>query len=247
MKTNFVATVSDLRNRAWKAALATWPTMLAMSFILWAVNELQYHLMPLLALILSLVTLLLQAGLTRGALTHLRGGEIDVSHIGSMFPYWKQVICFRLWEGLFMLLWMLPGLFLTMVGFGIVEFAGGGAGTTAGWVIAGSGLVLMFVLLFRAALNYLLASCCIIDTPSMGGVAALEKSKQLMRGHRWRYVCMSFPFLLVIIAVLSIQITCSRGMISTAHHALLSLLSIIPQILFAYIVPVLYQELNDRL
>ncbi|MBQ2954577.1 MAG: DUF975 family protein [Clostridia bacterium] len=246
---------SDLRRRAWKATLATWPTLLGILFVIFALGEVQYHLMPLLALLLSVVTMFFQMGLTRGALTHLRGGEISFDHIGSMFPYWKQVICFYLWEGLFAFLWMLPGLLLVFMGALMCYSASGdptlsmtaaaASGTmTAGTVIYLIGMVLMLVLLLRAALNYLLAGCCIIDNPHMGGAAALEKSKQLMRGHRWRFVCMSFPALLVIVAVAAVQVIFSDGMISTAHHALLSLLSIIPQLLCAYLVPVLYEELK---
>ncbi|MBR3764633.1 MAG: DUF975 family protein [Clostridia bacterium] len=257
MKTTPVASASQLGSRAWKAALATWPTLLAILFVIYALNEAQYHLMPLLAFVLSLVAIFFHMGRTRGALTYLRGGEITFSHIGSMFPYWKQVICYTLWEGLFVFLWMLPGLFLLGMGFLMIYSATGDATITmsvaaasgtaiAGIVILTIGLVLLLVLLFRTSLNYLLAGCCIIDDPHMGGLAALEKSKQLMRGHRWRYVCMSFPFVLMFIVVASIQVSFAQEMISSAGHALFSLLNIIPQLLSTYLIPVLYQELNDR-
>lgn len=275
MKTNFVASASELRNRAWNAMSATWGTVVFITFIISIASMAASYLLAYLplpgllnlfasfAVFMAITTA--QLGLTCGALTYLRRGYIEPDHVKSMFPYWQQVVRYVLWEGLFVFLWMLPGLVLSSVGLSMLitslpETEHYRIGTSTllgtfgnlqtinitGLVVFLLGILLMFVLLARAELNFLLGGCCLIDHPHMGSRAALKKSKQLMRGHRWRYILMYIPVLLMDVLIAALDYFLSRSMNMTLVTLIISILSIAPDVMALYLVPVLYQELNDR-
>ena len=272
---NLRPSASDLRTRAWNAMSATWGTVVTITFIISITNMAASYVLAALPLpgllsllgplALSIAISIAELGLTCGALTYLRRGHIELDHITSMFPYWQQVVRFILWEGLFVILWMLPGLVLSSVGLSMLidslpetEYHIIGVSTLltafdnlqtisiTGLVVFILGILLMFVLLVRAGLNYLLGSCCLIDHPHMGGRAALKRSGQLMRGHRWRYILMYIPVLLMNIIIAALDHFLSRSMNATLVTIISSILSIAPDVMAVYLVPVLYQELNDR-
>ena len=251
--TNTRFSASDLRGRAWNAMTETWTTVLAITFVInlvsLIVGEITGMLPPLVGSILSLavsiVLIVPQMGLVRGALDHLRRGAFTFEHISSMFPYWKQMICYSLWEGLFVFLWMLPGMILTFIGSGILISAQDGTAPVAlGGIIVCIGMCLTFVLVIRAAFNYSLGACCIVDNPTMGGCAALEKSKQLMRGHRWLFFKMGLPIFLMSVLIAAIAGVLMNKLDPTLLSIITSILTIAPQIMSMYLAPVLYEEVN---
>ena len=275
MKTNFVTSASELRTRAWNAISATWGTVVFITSIISIASMAASYLLAYLPLpgllgslagvAVSMALAIAQLGLTCGALTYLRRGHIEVDHVKSMFPYWQPVVCYILWEGLFVFLWMLPGLVLTSVGYSMLltslpatEYNRIGTSTllaifenlqtvnVPGMVVFFLGLLAMLVLPLRTFLNYLLGGCCLIDHPGMGGRAALKKSSQLMRGNRWRYILMYVPVLLMNILIAALDYFLSRSMNTTLVNIITSILSIAPEVMAVYLVPVLYQKLNDR-
>lgn len=275
MKTNFVASASDLRARAWNAMSATWSTVVFITFIISIANMAASYVLsslPLPGLLgilasfaLTMAVSIAELGLTCGALTYLRRGHIEVDHVKSMFPYWGPVVRLSLWEGLFIILWMLPGLIVSTVGITMImstateeymiiniaslldSYLHLMTANIPGLVVYLLGLLLMLVLMIRAALNYLLAGCCLIDAPHMGGRAALKKSKELMRGNRWRYILMAIPVLLMSALIAGISYFLSGSMNETLVTIIISILSIAPDVMAVYLVPVLYQEVNDTL
>lgn len=267
---NKPASASELLNRVWSAMSATWPTMLSMtcaiSLISFAASLLMTFIPAPLNLVASiavtLLTTVLSCGVLNGTLSYVRRGIITFDHLTSMLPHAKQMICARLWEVLFMFLWMLPGLLCTFISTGILIFSvdsagiigvtsiansladGGEGAVIAAFIFLTAGVVLTLWLSMRAALNYTLATCFIVDTPHMGGIAALEKSKQAMRGNRWRFVKMSIPVFLMtlIISVISGQFA---GIMNNLLLSLFtSILSVVPQVMSLYIAPVLYEEVR---
>ena len=276
MKTNFIAPASDLHNRAWNAMSATWGTVVTITFIISIASMAASYVLAALPLpgllslfasiAVSMAVTIAQLGLTCGALTYLRRGYIGVDHVKSMFPYWQQVVRFTLWEGLFVFLWMLPGLVLSGVGYSMIAASLPDKGyysigvstllsirenlqtvSIPGLIVFILGVLLMCVLLARAALNYLLGGCCLIDHPHMGGRAALTKSRQLMRGNRWRYILMYIPVLLMNVLITALDYFLSRSMNATLVTLIIAILSIAPDVMAVYLVPVLYQELSDSL
>lgn len=243
---------SDLRGRAWNAMTETWTTVLAITFVIslaTLITDLIIDMLPplvgsILSLAVSIAIIVPQMGLVRGALDHLRRGAFTFEHITSMFPYAKQMICYSLWESLFAFLWMLPGLILSSIGFSISYSARDESSALLGLVIILIGFCLMFVLLIRAAFNYALGACCIVDNPNMGGCAALEKSKQLMRGHRWLFFKMGLPVFLMIVLIAAITGVLAGKMNETLLSIIISLLTIAPEVMAMYLAPVLYEEVN---
>lgn len=251
--TNTRLSASDLRGRAWNAMTETWTTVLSITFVIslaTLIADLIIDMLPplvgsILSLVVNIVLIVPQMGLVRGALDHLRRGAFTFEHITSMFPYWKQMICYSLWETLFVFLWMLPGIILTFIGSGILISAQDGTAPVAlGGIIVCIGMCLTFVLVIRAFFNYTLGACCIVDNPNMGGCAALEKSKQLMRGHRWLFFKMGLPVFLMIVLIVAIAGVLMNRMDTNLLSLITSILSIAPQIMSMYLAPVLYKEVN---
>ena len=277
MKTNFVASASELRTRAWNAMSATWGTVVFITFLIsiasTAANYLLSYVPGLVGMLagiaVSMAVTIAQLGLVCGALNYLRHGYIEVDHVKSMFPHWGPVVRLTLWESLFIILWMLPGMLVSSVGINMIVSTAPVAlledflvlseegvlaafltllpGNITGAAVFLLGILLMFVLLTRAGLNYLLGGCCLIDAPHMGGRAALKRSKQLMHGHRWRYILMYIPVWLMSILISALNYFLSRGMDATLVTIIISILSIAPEVMGLYLAPVLYQELDGRL
>lgn len=268
---NKPASASELLSRVWSAMAATWQTLLSMTFAIGLINFaasvlLRYIPAPLdlvADIAVTLFTTVLSCGVLNGTLSYVRRGIITFDHLTSMLPYAKQMICAYLWQCLFIFLWILPGLLCIFIGFAMMFTALDGAAiigiSTLAYALAKgadglmmastafslAGMVLMLWLGFRATLNYTLATCFIVDTPDMGGVAALEKSKQAMRGHRWRFVKMSIPVFVMtlIISIITDQLS---GITSGVTRMLISsILHVVPQVMSLYIVPVLYEEALD--
>jgi len=265
---NKPASASELLNRVWSAMSATWPTLLSMTCAISLITFVTSMLMSFIpapldlvaSIAVSLFTVVLSCGVVNGTLSYLRCGIISFDHLTSMLPYAKQMICARLWEVLFTFLWMLPGLLCTFISTAILTFAfdsagiigvtsivnsmadGGWGAVIASFIFLTVGVVLTLWLSMRATLNYALSTCFIVDNPNMGGLAALEKSKQAMRGNRWRFVKMSIPMLLMalIISVISSQFA---GIMNSLLLSLFtSILTIVPEVMNLYIAPVLYEE-----
>ncbi len=242
------ATSRELRQRAFAALETTWPTLLALTSIVnllsWLVGQISDS--SLISVIFSLLLSILTMGILKGSLEYLRGTPLQFDCIASMFPKCTKVICYELWVMLFIFLWMLPGLLVTFIGgvMGGVSVANGqGDVTTAGLIALAAGLVAMLVLLFRAALNYSMGGCLLIDNPEMGGLAVLEKSKAMMRGNRWRFVKMNLPLFLAEMAVVLVI----GFMGDTWLAALLTLfLGTATGTLVSFFAPVFYRELQGE-
>lgn len=191
---------------------------------------------------------LLTTGLLRGQLEQLRGGRLHYSHLKSMLPNAKEVICLELLWTLFIFLWMLPGFGLLMFGAGFFAAANtlpamGVVGTVFHYI----GVLVLFVLPMLAGLNYSLAHCLICDNPYMGGMAALAQSKSMMRGHRLRYIIATLPVQFV--ALGSISFIVYRFLTLQSVEAVVNisaLVAFILSFLWQYIVPVLYEDVRTH-
>lgn len=249
---NNIASVSELRSRAWNAMTMTWSTVLSISCIINLTSTVGSEILSYLpggTLLYMVLVLLLNVptmGLINGTMSYLRRGIISFDHISSMFPYVKQVVCYSIWEGLHLFLWMLPGVIVSGVGTGFAIVSEEQTTAIIGLVLSTVGLILMVVLGVRAGLNYLLAPCCLIDTPHMGGLAALGRSKELMRGHRWRFIRMNLPIILMEIIIGVISAMLSGSVDPMLLSVIISILSIAPEVMSRYLTSVLYQELQDR-
>lgn len=236
---------SDLRRKAFAAAQATWPTLLALNLVISLISYLAGQLsgIPLLGLIASLLLSIPTMGILMGKMEYLCGAPLQYECFAGMFPHWTKVVCYELWAMLFAFLWMLPGLLVAFLG-GVMGGVGlldsSGDVSVAGVLIALAGIVLMLVLLTRAMLNYMVSPCLLVDNPDMGGLATLEKSKAMMRGNRWRFVKMNLPiFLMQLVLILLV------GLLGDTWFASLlsSVVSAAMAVVMAYFQPVFYRDL----
>lgn len=248
-----ITSVSELRRRAFGALRETWPTIfiltLTIALISWGAG--QFSSIPVVNVVATILLSIPSMGVTKGLLAYLRGQELTSGCITSMFPYWTKVLCYELWSTLFIFLWMLPGLLLmgiglVMGGFVALEVKDAGVAVLALVFIYG-GLVLSLVLLIRAGLNYSMSACLLADHPDMGGIEALEESKAMMRGNRWRLVKLGLPVMLMELALIIVFgiLTSRRG--ESWYLTLLDALVFTAMgTLAAYFEPVLYRELRGE-
>lgn len=248
-----IASARELHSRAWHATVATWPTILAITCIISLTNYVATEILTLIpvvgGLLLIAFGLLMTVptmGLVNGTLDYLRRGSITVGHVTSMFSFIPEVICYRLWEGLFTFLWMLPGLVLYFFGVAFYTIEAEVGLTILASVLLLGSLILMLALGLYAGLNYAMSACLMVDQPTMGGVEALRRSKQMMRGNRWRYVKMTLPLILIMTVILFIRFLTRNMMLSAVESFLISSLNIIPGVLGQYLAPVLYEELRCK-
>lgn len=239
-------TARELRRKAFDALQTTWPVLLTLHLTISAVSWLAGQLsgIPLISTIVTFLLCIPNLGILNGTLNHLRGKLLDYSCITSMFPCWTKVICYELWSMLFLFLWMLPGIILSFIGFSMGVFAADASVNTAGALVLFAGIAALFVLLIRASLNYMMASCLIVDTPDMGGIAALEKSKSMMKGNRWRFIRMGLPVFLVYTVIVIIVSALTNAQEPTLLSTLLSsLLTTGYALAISFFQPVFYRDL----
>lgn len=242
---------AELRRRAFRASRATWPTLLLLYAVVYVLRDVSSLLTGfiggivggLLSIVISLFIGVLSIGIVSGTLNYLRQGSITVRHLGSMLPFTAKMIGYGLCERLLIFLWLLPGLGLMFIGSFFLSAQHDAGVDMAGRIILGIGMLLILVLVPRASLNYTLSACCLADDPCMGGFEALERSKDMMKGNRWRFVRMVFPVILmggVGAAITALLEPYVKGFVLSLIS---SALMLIPGIMEAYIVPVLYEEL----
>ncbi|MBQ7849542.1 MAG: DUF975 family protein [Clostridia bacterium] len=235
----------ELRRKALAELETTWPTLLALTLVISLISFFAglFSGIPLFSLVVSLLLSIPTMGILKGKLAHLRGTPLQFDCFSGMFPHWTKVICYELWVMLFTFLWMLPGLLPAFIGGvmgGVGLRDGSGDVSVAGVLIALVGLVLMLVLLFRMTLNYMVSSCLLVDNPDMGGLVTLEKSKDMMRGNRWRFVKMNLPiFLMQLVLILLVVLLGDTWFASLLY----SVVSTAIAVLMAFFQPVFYRDL----
>lgn len=247
MKT--IAPSAELRNRAWSAMSVTWSTVLSVtcaislvSFLASAVTTAIPGIGTVLSLAASVLLLIPTLGLVNGMLGYLRGEVITFDCIQSMFPYWKQALIFSVWMILCLMGWMLAGVGVG-VALSLICALLDASGELAVIGVA-VGMIVMFVLIIRASLNYSVAQCIFVDNPNVGARNALRKSKEMMRGYRWHYVKMEFPVFLVMLVIGVITSLLSNVLPALAVTLISTILSIAPNVMMRYFMPVMYEELK---
>ena len=246
MKT--IAPSATLRARALDALKATWPTVLAGSAVINLVSYVLNQAVGVIPVVGSFLTFLVTAvltipmmGLTSGVLGYCRGKPLTFDCIQSMFPHWQKVCMLYLWTLLCLMGWTLFGMLPMLIG-GVLVAMDALAGI--GVLLMLAGIVLMLVLLTRAALNYSMSNCILIDDPSTGARDTLTKSCAMIHGYRWHYVKVSLPaFLLIFIAILIIG-ALTAALPAWLASMLASVMSVFSGMLSYYFVPVMYEELR---
>lgn len=238
-----------LRARALDALKETWPITLAGSALInlasYVLNQV-VGMIPVLGTFLGfLVTALLMVpmmGLTKGVLGYYRGKPLTLDSLKAMFPHWQKVCLLYLWEMLYMMGWMLAG-----VGVGVVlslicallDSSGG-----MSMIGVAVGMIVMLVLAFRAALDYSMANCILIDDPSTGARDAVKKSKAMIHGYRWYDVKVNFPVFIILFAAIFVIGALAAALPVWLASLISSVMAIFTSVFSYYFLPVMYEELK---
>jgi len=138
----------------------------------------------------ALVTPCLTLGLINWTLLRLRGGEGEVSAVFSRVKLFFKAILLRLYVGLRIFLFCLPGALLMVLAFLPVFLADSSSdiamiqalNTASGLCVAA--VIVTVILGIIAALRYALSDMVMADHPSMGPVQSAKKSKTLTQGRK---------------------------------------------------------------
>ena len=144
--------------------------------------------------ITTLITWLLSPVLTLGfnhtLLKALRKEEISVSTVLARLPLFFKAIGLNLMTFLRLLLWMLPGMALSLAGATLMLFE-----PTVGGLLMVAAMVVMFVMMIRAMYSYRLAAYVMADVPETGINASIRRSKEVMKGRRLELFGLEISFL----------------------------------------------------
>ena len=142
--------------------------------------------------IVWLITPVLSLGLIASLLKLLRNEPVDYADVFCRMGCFFKAIGLKLLTGLKILLWMLPGMALSMASVLVLVWTRSSA---LYLLVFMAGMVLMLVLGFRAALHYILAETLLADSPAMGVRAALKESVGCMRTRKLSYVSLYVSFI----------------------------------------------------
>lgn len=144
--------------------------------------------------ITTLITWLLSPVLTLGfnhtLLKALRKEEISAATVLARLPLFFKAIGLNLMTFLRILLWMLPGMALSLLGAVALVFE-----PTIGGLLMVVAMVVMFVLMIRAMYSYRLATYVMADAPETGINASIRRSKEVMKGRRMELFGLEISFL----------------------------------------------------
>lgn len=152
----------------------------------------------------SAVTLIFGPVLTLGfyhtLLKTLRREEITYTTVLARLPIFFKAIGLHLMIGLRVFLWMLPGWGVSLLGAVLLVFE-----PNIGILVMVAAMVLMFVLMIRAAYRCRLATYVMADAPETGINAAIRRSKEIMHGRKMELFSLEISFVGWYLAVNLIQ------------------------------------------
>ena len=107
-----------------------------------------------------------------------------------------------------------------------------------------AGIVLMLVLVIRAALNYSMSQCILIDDPSTGVRDTLKKSRAMIHGYRWHCVKVGLPVFIILFIAIFVIGAATAVLPGWLASLISTVTSVFSGVLSYYFVPVMYEELR---
>ena len=246
MKT--IAPSATLRARALDALKVTWPTVLAGSAVINLVSYVLNQIVGAIPAVGSLLSILLVAlltvpmmGLTKGVMGYYRGQPLTFDCVRSMFPHWQKVILLYLWTMLCLMGWLTIGMLPMLIGWAMYAAE---ASALLGLLLIMAGIVLMLVLVIRAALNYSMSQCILIDDPSTGVRDTLKKSRAMIHGYRWHCVKVGLPVFIILFIAIFVIGAATAVLPGWLASLISTVTSVFSGVLSYYFVPVMYEELR---
>ena len=147
-------------------------------------------LMALTTLITWLFSPVLTLGFNHTLLKTLRKEEISAGTVLARLPLFFKAIGLNVMMFLRLVLWMLPGMALSMVSAAALLFE-----PTISGLLMIAAIAVMFVLMIRAMYSYRLATYVMADAPETGINASIRRSKEVMKGRRMELFGLEISFL----------------------------------------------------
>ena len=151
-------------------------------------------------------------GLCRFHLTLTDGEKPSISMLFSYFgrAFWRAV-GMNILRDLILFAFQLPALIVFgtgfgMMGYGFLSILSSTEGLSAVenaemLTVFGQGATLLLIamlLLFLTlpiALRYVMANYVLAENPEVGALGALRESRRMMKGNKWRYICLQLSFI----------------------------------------------------
>lgn len=156
------------------------------------------------SLVLTALYTALYTGWLSGMLRLMRGEKAGPLVIYSRLRHGLKALRLQLWIGLKALLWLLPPL---GVGLGVrwLGIAAGMSDAQIAMVLSAS-LVTMIALAVWLALKYSMSFHVLADQPETGVFACVRRSKTMMKGCKWKLLCMWLHYALTVAAMLAVVV-----------------------------------------
>ena len=146
--------------------------------------------MVITTLITWLISPVLTLGFNHTLIKTLRREEVAVTTVLARLPLFFKAIGLNLMIFLRLVLWMLPGMALSMFGAVVTLLE-----PSIGGLLMLAAMAVMFVLMIRAMYSYRLATYIMADVPEKGINASIRRSKEVMKGRRMELFGLEFSFL----------------------------------------------------
>ncbi len=157
---------------------------------LMAFFEAKWPYMALTAAIVLLASPVLTLGLNHTLLKALRREDFTASAVLARLPLLLRAVGLNLMTGLRIFAWMLPGMGLYILGAVLLLFS-----QALGVAAVCAGFVVMLVFSIRAMYSYRLAAWIMADEPDTGINAAINRSRDIMKGRRAELFSLDISFI----------------------------------------------------
>lgn len=185
-----------------------------------------------LMLVYTLVSSGLWLGLTRATIDIAR----DTADVRIRDIFCRMSSCFKafrlsLWIGLKAFLWALPAVAVTVVlAVALAYNPNSDVSQTLMMLLPLVIMIVVFALMLPAMYRYMLSTFILADAPETGVRECVNRSKAMMKGHKWQFFKLPMPFILALFG-LYVAVTVAYAIITTlagsaAAAAVLTLLYI---------------------
>lgn len=186
----------------------------------------------MLMLVYTLVFSGLWLGLTRATIDIAR----DTADVRIRDVFCRMSACFKafrlsLWIGLKAFLWALPAVAVTVVlAVALAYNPNSDVSQTLMMLLPLVIMIVVFALMLPAMYRYMLSTFILADAPETGVRECVNRSKAMMKGHKWQFFKLPMPFILALFG-LYVAVTVAYAIITTlagsaAAAAVLTLLYI---------------------
>lgn len=141
----------------------------------------------------TLITMVLQYGYYGYCLELFRTGSSRVGKLFSAFPRVLQIVGTSIMVGVYTFLWLLLGIAIFAV-FGVIGALIPGLDSEVGVLVMLALIIALMVFYIAVLLRYALVPYVVVDESSLGVFACIRRSKELMKGRKFKFFVLALSF-----------------------------------------------------